>query len=317
MTTTDVVRQTPKQKTLADLINKMQPEIAKALPRHISPDRMARIAVTVVRQTPALANCTPESFLGALLTASQLGLEPGPTGEAYFVPYGQVCTFIPGYRGLIKLARQSGQVSDIYAEIVYANDEFAVTLGLHRNLEHRVIDRTNRGEPTDVYAVAKFKDGTDTFVTMTVAEVDAIRKRSKASGNGPWVTDWAAMAKKTVVKQLAKWLPLSPEFNSAVTLDGSVRSDVGPLPATAQFVDGEVLSDQTAIEPSGGDAHETAMISRDQIAALTAAFNAEKITDSDSQLAWLAQAINKPVGALGELTAEDAAQVLEILSGGQ
>jgi recombination protein RecT len=136
MTTTDVVRQTPKQKTLADLINKMQPEIAKALPRHISPDRMARIASSLwCARMPALARCTPESFLGALLTASQLGLEAGPTGEAYFVPYGQVCTFIPGYRGLIKLARQSGQVSDIYAEIVYENDEFDVTLGLHRNLD--------------------------------------------------------------------------------------------------------------------------------------------------------------------------------------
>lgn len=197
MTSTEVVRQTPQQKTLAKLITDMTPELAKALPKHVTPERMARIAVTVVRATPKLAECSPASFLGALLTASQLGLEPGPTGEAYFVPYKQTCTFIPGYRGLIKLARQSGQVSDIYAEIVYANDKFTVTRGLQRNIEHEeAADRNNRGKPTDVYAVAKFKDGTTTFVTMTVNEVEAIRKRSMAANNGPWVTDWEAMAKK-------------------------------------------------------------------------------------------------------------------------
>lgn len=104
-TTKDVATKRPP--TLANLIDQMRPEIARALPRHMNPDRMARLATTVLRQTPALARTTPESFLGALMTASQLGLEPGPLGEAYFVPYGNACTFIPGYRGLVKLARDS------------------------------------------------------------------------------------------------------------------------------------------------------------------------------------------------------------------
>lgn len=258
MTSTDVVRQTPNQKTLAKLITDMTPELAKALPRHVTPERMARIAVTVVRANPKLAECSPASFLGALLTASQLGLEPGPTGEAYFVPYKQTCTFIPGYRGLIKLARQSGQVADIYAEKVCEKDEFEVTLGLNRDIRHRVVDRTDRGAVTDVYAVAKFKDGTNTFVTMTVAEVEAIRKRSMASGSGPWVTDWEAMAKKTVVRQLAKWLPLSPEFAAATSLDGSVRTDIGPLlDVQPTFIDGEV-DDTTPLVEAAGDVSDAA-----------------------------------------------------------
>lgn len=234
--------------SLAMLIQQMRPEIARALPKHLNPDRMARIATTALRQTPALARTTPESFLGALLTASQLGLEPGPTGEAYLVPYGNVCTFVPGYRGLIRLARNSGQLRDIWAEVVFANDEFEYSLGLHRDLIHKPA-KGDRGNATYVYAAAELTDGGRPFVVMSVDEVEAIRSRSKAGRNGPWVTDWNAMAKKTVVKQLAKWLPLSAEVSAAMSLDGSVRTEVGDLAdVVPAFIDGEV--EPAAVEPA-------------------------------------------------------------------
>lgn len=249
--------------TLAQLIKRMEPEIAKALPSHMNPIRMARIASTCLRQNPALSRCTPESFLGALLTASQLGLEPGPIGEAHFVPFNKkdrngrvvetICTFIPGYRGLIKLARNSGLLLDIWAEIVYERDVFSYTLGLHRDLQHEPALLEDRGKPVYVYAAAELKDGGHPFVVLTVAEVEGYRARSKSANDGPWVTDWAAMAKKTAVKQLSKWLPLSTEFNTAVALDGTMRTDVGQLDgAAADFVDGEVL-EQPAVEtaPTG------------------------------------------------------------------
>lgn len=234
---------------LAQLIEQMKPEIARALPRHLNPDRMARIATTVLRQTPALARCTPESFLGALMTASQLGLEPGPTGDAYLVPFGNVCTFIPGYRGLIKLARNSGQLVDIWAEVVCENDAFTYKLGLHRDLIHEPAPEP-RGKITHVYAAAKLKDGGTPFVVMTTAEVEAIRARSKAGRNSPWVSDWSAMACKTAVKQLAKWLPLSPEFTVATAMDGAVRTDFtsGLVDVTPEFIDGEVTDETTEPE---------------------------------------------------------------------
>lgn len=226
--------------SLAALIQQMRPEIARALPAQMNADRMARIAMTVLRQTPALARTTPESFLGALLTASQLGLEPGPTGEAYLVPYGNQCTFIPGYRGLIKLARNSGQLRDIWAEVVLERDTFKYSLGLHRDLVHEPAIG-DRGKPVYVYAAAELADGGKPFVVMSVAEVEAIRGRSKAGQSGPWKTDWAPMAKKTVIKQLMKWLPLSAEVNAAVSLDGAVRTEVGDLvDVTPAFIDGEV-----------------------------------------------------------------------------
>lgn len=208
--------------TLVQLIERMKPELARALPKHMSSDRMARIATTVLRQNPGLSRCTPESFLGALLTASQLGLEPGPLGEAYLVPYGNTCTFIPGYRGLIKLAWQSEQLSDIWAEVVCEDDEFAYDLGLARDLTHKPA-LGERGKPTHVYAAARLKSGGTPFIVMSVSEVEGIRSRSKAGKSGPWVTDWSAMAKKTAIKQLAKWLPMSSEFNVAAQQDEIVR----------------------------------------------------------------------------------------------
>lgn len=298
--------------SLAQLIQQMKPEIAKALPRHMNPDRMARIATTVLRQTPALARCTPESFLGALLTASQLGLEPGPTGDAYLVPYGNVCTFIPGYRGLIKLARNSGQLVDIWAEIVYTNDVFAVKLGLHRDLIHEPADG-DRGKPTHVYAAAELRDGGRPFIVMTVAEVEAIRARSKAGRNGPWVTDWEAMAKKTLVKQLSKWLPLSAEFTSAAVLDGTIRTDIGDLvDVQPDYVDGEVLADQPAVEAAPEHPPQDAKL-RGQMFAL---FGEADCADDEDQRIVIRSIINRPeLKSRTELDDSDLSAVIDTLQG--
>lgn len=249
--------------TLAQLIERMKPELARVLPNQMSPDRMARIATTLIRQTPALGNCSPESFLGALLTASQLGLEPGPLGEAYLVPYGRTVTFIPGYRGLIKLAWQSGQLRNIDAHVVREADDFEFEYGLNPTLRHKPA-RTAPGKVTDVYAVATFQNGGSAFVVMSIDDVEKIRKRSRASGNGPWVTDWDAMAKKTAIKQLIRFLPLSTELRTLATaahLDGTTR-DSGTSAAAIDdvvptYVDGttdtDALADELNAAAEGGE----------------------------------------------------------------
>lgn len=237
------------QMTVYQLIESQKAEISRALPKHMDADRLARIAITVIKQTPALGKCDPLSLVGALMTASQLGLEPGPLGEAYLVPFGNQVTFIPGYRGLIKLAWQSGQLSTIDAHVVYANDDFDYAFGLDARLEHKP-RLAGRGDPVAVYAVAKFKNGGHAFEVMSVEDVEKIRMRSKASRNGPWVTDWDAMAKKTVIKQLMKFLPLSPELHNVATaanLDETTRTDLGSavdeiVPPEQQVVQGEVVT---------------------------------------------------------------------------
>ncbi len=313
-TTTEVAKAEQKAPTLAQLIERQKPEIARALPRHLNPDRMARIATTTLRQTPQLARCTPESFLGALMSAAQLGLEPGPLGEAYLVPFrdgksgNYQVQFIPGYKGLIKLAWQSGRLADIWAEVVYANDEFDYTLGLERTLTHKPA-KSNRGEPEYVYAVAKLKDGGTPFVVLSFEEVESIRSRSKASKAGPWVSDWAAMARKTAIKQLSKWLPMSSEFAAAVTLDGAVRTDVNPLvDVQPEFIDGDVDdAPQAAEQPI-----ETVYASTDQLAKLGEIRKAEKYDEASWRDFVLAATNGAEVERDEQLTLDQAQMVIDL-----
>lgn len=298
--------------TLAQLIERMKPEIGRALPKHMNPDRMARIATTVLRQTPALARCTPESFLGALLTASQLGLEPGPLGEAYLVPYGNTVTFIPGYRGLVKLAFQSGRVQTLQAHVVHENDDFEYCYGLTPDLRHKPF-LGDRGKPIAVYAAAVLKDGGAQFEVMSVADVEAIRRRSKASNNGPWKTDWSAMARKTVVKQLAKWLPLSTEFSDAVLRDGTVRTDTQDLvDVQPVYAEGEIVDAPPAIqsdEPADTAAPaEAAPIDRDSLeAAVLVALDTAGVTDVAAHLSGL---YGDKLTGVADLTDDELQQLL-------
>lgn len=251
-----------RQNTLAALIERQKAEIARALPKHMSPDRLARIATTVMRQTPQLGQADPASFLGALMTCAQLGLEPGPLGHAYLVPFRNSKTgttevqFIAGYRGLVELARRSGQVQSVQAHIVRDGDHFDYEFGLEPRLKHKPVAPADAAV-THAYAVVRYKDGGVDFDVMTRAEVDAIRDRSRAGKSGPWVTDYPEMAKKTVLRRLLKTAPMSVEYQQAIVQDENVRTslaadaiDIGipndPDPE-APTVDGQLV-DEPAVE---------------------------------------------------------------------
>jgi len=221
-------------KNFPAMLEQYKGEIARALPKHLNPDRMARIALTAFRMTPKLADCDPRSVFAAVIQSSQLGLEIGLMGEAYLVPFGNQCQLIPGYTGLMKLARNSGLVIDIYAEVVRVNDKFALKLGMERNLEHEPLTALGgfpasdeeRGEVTGFYAVGVLKDGSRTFVAMGRAEVERIRDSSrgyqaakKYKKDSPWDTDFAAMGLKTAIRRICKYLPKSPELATALALD--------------------------------------------------------------------------------------------------
>jgi recombination protein RecT len=211
--------------------------------------------LTVIRQSPKLQRCRPDSLLGALMTSAQLGLEPGPLGESYLVPFGDQVTFIPGYRGLIKLAWNSGQLKNISARVVHEADEFSYAYGLHPDLTHKPA-RGDRGGVTDVYACAVLLDGGAEFEVLSVADVEAIRARSRAAKDGPWVSDWDAMARKSAVRQLAKWLPMATTLNRAINAEGSVRTELDP-DVLDTFEDAEVI-DQPTDEPTDAPEDEPA-----------------------------------------------------------
>ena len=193
----------------------MRDQFARALPKHLAPERFARIAITALSKTPKLQECTKESVMKCLLDCSAMGIEPDGR-RAYLIPYGRECTLIVSYMGLIELIRRSGDVSSIRSETVCANDAFAWRDGV---IEHEIDWRKPRGEVQAVYAEAKLKSGEVQTAVMTKDEVEAIRKRSKSGNSGPWVTDWAEMAKKTAVRRLSKMLPLSSEIMDQITKD--------------------------------------------------------------------------------------------------
>ncbi|MGP1429558.1 MAG: recombinase RecT [Fusobacterium sp.] len=209
---TSVTKKENKPKTIFDVIQAGAKQFATALPKHINSDRFVRIAITTIRQNPKLAQCNQESLLGALMVSAQLGLEPGVLGQCYLIPYGRECQFQIGYKGMIELLRRSGQLKDIYAYSVYENDEFEMTYGLNRDLKHKP-NLQDRGNFIGCYCVAVLKDDARAFEYMTKEEIESHGKKfSKTYGNGPWKSDFEAMAHKTVVKKMLKWLPVSVEF---------------------------------------------------------------------------------------------------------
>jgi len=252
---TQLAKTKEKYGSIKQLLESRAGDIAAALPRHIDPRRMIQVALGALRTNPALLECTQTSLLSAVMSASQLGLElDGMTGQAYLVPYGRDVTLQIGYRGLIDLARRSGQISSISARVVRQGDFFEYEYGLHEDIKH--IPKASPDAPiTHVYASARFKDGGFAFEVLSREDVEAIRRMSKTGGSAssPWNKFWPAMAKKTAIRQLAKYLPISVEVARAVTIDE--HSEAG-IVAPSEIVtdDGEVLNaipDSSVVDTEG------------------------------------------------------------------
>ncbi len=208
-----------------------------ACSKHVTPERLVRVAGAALSRQPKLLECTRESLFVALQNCGQLGIEPNLLGEAYLVPFrnnttGKTeCQFMPGYRGLVKLARRSGEISTIEAHVVYALDKFEYRLGDDPGIKHEpYIGDDEPGPMRYAYAVAVFKDGGRQREIMTRRQIEAVRSRSKAANAGPWVTDYEEMAKKTVLKRLAKMLPLTIELTEAIEKDIETEIDITPVP---------------------------------------------------------------------------------------
>lgn len=211
------------------LLKRAWPRISAVMPKHMNPDRMFQLAISCYNQTPKLNQCTPETVLSCLMKCSALGMEPSAVdglGRAYILPFfnkktGRMeATLILGYKGMIDLARRSGEIKDISARVVHAGDEFEYEYGLTEGLRHVPSTEPVDGRPmTHVYMVAHFKDGGHYMDVMSKAEVDIIRKRSKSPNSGPWVTDYEAMARKTVIRRAFPYLPVSVETEQDVAAD--------------------------------------------------------------------------------------------------
>ena len=224
--------------------------VAAVLPKHVTAERLLKTVLLAAAKNPDIYNCTPQSVMRAIIQVAELGLEPGSAiGTAYLVPYGKECTLIPSYRGLVELAIRTGEVKSVQARPVYAKDHLDMAYGLDERLEHRPCMESERGDLIAVYAVARLDNGTPIFEFMWKSEVDAIRARSKASDNGPWRSDYVAMALKTVVRRLCtRSLPKSPELLRRA-IEMSDEADT-MLPSSIPVLDTTTPEDAQALDAS-------------------------------------------------------------------
>lgn len=227
----------PKEQ-IAHLLTTKKAEIAKMLPKHLNAERLLKVAQIAATTTPALAKCDVASLVGAIGQCAQMGLEPNTVlGHAYLVPFNtkrkdangnerwvNSVQVIIGYKGLIDLARRSGQIVSIAAHEVCEHDHFDLVYGLDEKLEHRPA-MGERGPVIGFYAVAKLKDGGHCFEFMSRLQVEQIMRATQSKGNyGPWKDNFTEMGRKTVIRRLAKYLPLSIEFQTAAALDGMAEA---------------------------------------------------------------------------------------------
>lgn len=287
-----------RPQTVKDLLASpaMLAQIQHALPKHMKADRMARIAMTLMRQVPDLAKCEPRSFMGALMQVSQLGLEPGGAlGHAYLLPFkvrrkngnqwidNHEVQVIIGYRGMIDLARRSGQIISLSARVVRQKDQFEYGYGLEETLTHIPSEEADAGDITHFYAVAKLQGGGVQFEVMTRAQVDAVRDNSqgykaalasaekyKSDVKSPWVTNYDEMGRKTVVRRLFKYLPVSIEIQRAVGMDE--MADAGINQHNASVIDGDF-----DVESAGNICNDSGITVQDVGDAMTRAGNSDEL----------------------------------------
>lgn len=255
-------------------LERLKPQMMLALPRHLTPERLCRVAMTAIQNTPKLLECDRTSLFAAIMTCAQLGLEPdGVLGQAYLVPFAGKVQLIPGYRGLISLARNSGEVRSIAAHEVCARDEFEYAYGLEPVLRH-VPANGDRGDITHFYAVAHFVNGGHHFEVMTRSEVEAIRDGSSGYKTAlryakagqdpqtPWVQNFIEMGKKTAIRRISKFLPMNVQKAAALadSYDTGRHAQIGDA--------GELVIDVEA-EPEEPKSHDVSTSGLDQFAADT------------------------------------------------
>lgn len=228
-----VAKSNAQGKSMVEWVKSFEGEIKKALPTVITPERFTRMTLTALSVNPKLGQCTPKSFLGAMMSAAQLGLEPNtPLGQAYLIPYKNKgvdeVQFQIGYKGLIDLAYRSGEVELVQAQIVYENDKFECQYGLEPKLVHIPADK-ERGNAIKVYAMFKTKSGGYGFEVMSIEDVKKHAKKysqSFSSSYSPWTTNFEEMAKKTVLKRVLKYAPMKSDFVRGIVQDETIKSEI-------------------------------------------------------------------------------------------
>ena len=235
--------------TILEQVTKARDQIALVLPRHIDVDRVITGVRLALAQNKGLAECEPKTVLFAVMAASRIGLEiNGPLQECWLIPYKTECTLQIGYRGFQGLARRGGDIRSIEARLVFEGDHFDVQYGTDPRIDHKPNGETDPAKLTHVYAVAFDKAGKSfAFDVLTREDVERARKSSRMANGGAWKDHTGEMWRKTAVRRLAKYLPLSPDLAAAIELD--LRGETGEVSAPIPGIDtDETLNQGLAVK---------------------------------------------------------------------
>ncbi len=349
MSTPATIEQPARQPAnTAQLLKILTPEIARAVPKGMDADRIARLVTTEVRKSrnakaagiakQSLEDCTQESFAGALLTASALGLEPGVNGECYLVPYRdnrrQVveCQLIIGYQGIVKLFWQHPRAARVDAQWVGANDTFRYSKGLNPILEHTAASG-DRGQPVYFYAIVEVTGAQPLWDVFTAEEIKTLR-RGKVGSSGDIKDPQHWMERKTALKQVLKLAPKTTRLDSAIRSDDRPGTDLsrsqamelpGSVASTPDYIDGEVdeapppvtepeKSSRSRRKPADEPPTEVQMAGQAELAKLAQIRSAERCDDDASWFEYVLAATGASVTKDSDLTLKQANKLIDLFS---
>ena len=230
-------RQMTPQDVLRKQLTAMGPELATALPSNIAPEKFRRVVMTVAQQNPDLIGADRKSLLGACMKCAADGLIPDGR-EAALVLFSGKVQYMPMMGGLLKRARNSGEIASVASHVVYKHDEFTIEYGDDERLIHKPKLDGERGEAIGAYAVAKLKDGSIVREWMSKAEIEKVRAVSRSKNNGPWAQWWDEMARKTVWRRLSKWLPMDADAGDMLRRDDDLGKPGGDADAAPAVIEG-------------------------------------------------------------------------------
>jgi len=249
---TGQVTQTPLAKFSA-FMDKLKPQMALALPRHMNADRMTRLALTAFSTNPDLQQCTSQSIAASIMTAAQLGLEPGINGQGYLIPYKKTCTFVPGWKGLVDLVARSGRAT-VWTGAVRAGDEFEYQLGDAPFCRHRPGDSDEDQQFTHVYAIGRVRDASMAVIEVwTRGRVDKHLKRYNKVGDRHYAkaneNNFEMYARKVALLQVLKYMPASIELANAIAVSNASEEGKGVV-LEGDFVH---VRDEGGVDPDTGE----------------------------------------------------------------
>ena len=240
-------------------MDKLKPQMALALPKHMSADRMSRLALTAFSTSPALQNCSPKSIAGSLMTAGQLGLEPGVNGAGFLVPYGTTCTFVPGWKGLVDLVSRSGR-GTVFTGVIFSDQQYTFIDGARRDLIiHNETDLDDPSDITHAYAIGWVKDATMPIIELwRVSKLEKHRDKYNKVGKKHYsYRDWEMYARKVPLLQVLKYMPCSIEVSNAIAINGAAEAGRGATIENGIVVDMDEQKFAEAAEVVGGQTVDT------------------------------------------------------------